>query len=79
MSVTTLIQVHESKRGAADLLRRAAAVLESEGVDLSAIRDALCEVSAAKMALQGCERVMESMSQGRALDVRMLQAEGRAG
>lgn len=78
--LSTLTEVHEAKRGAAELLARAALLLQGEGATLDMFREALADVCSAKMAMQGCERAMELLSRRKpCVDWKQLIAESNSG
>lgn len=71
--------VHEAKRGAAELLARAATRLQGEGCELEMFREARADIVSAKIALQQCERAMEAMVRVQRVDWRKIIAESNSG
>lgn len=72
--------VSEAKHGAAELLARAALVLQGPGASIGEIREALSDATAARLALIGCENAVEKLMQRQlaVVDAQMMRAEGGA-
>lgn len=74
--MSTWAAIVESKRGAAELLKRAAERLEECGAEEDDLLEAMAAASSAKLALQGClnaAAVMRKAASG-AVDAKMLRA-----
>ena len=70
--------VSEAKHGAAEMLARAALVLQGPGAAIDEIREALSDATAARLSLIGCENAVEKLMQRQLalVDGKMLQSEG---